>query len=211
MVDTLDETNSGPNGETWIEITDSQLKFESSGKDEYQPDSERVTFEVHSYSRSLVQANLNFQLMPILADRGVPFKVFSDLLEADLTARAAELEAAMESGLAIRKWNQDVNTISTTERALYGVEMCGGLPDALPEKINWFVEVGLNCLCVPIVTYKLNFLAWIRAKGLLPPEGFPIQSHFGLLPSIGESNEHWSGQIHLRIHGCRSSCYPRGG
>lgn len=144
MVDTLNETIANGNEEHWIEITDSQLKFEASGKDGYHPDPERVTFEVHSYSRSLVQANLNFQLMPILAHRGVPFHVFSDLLEADLTARVAELEAAMESGLAIRKWNQDVNTISTTERALYGVEMCGGIPDALPERINWFVEHGFE-------------------------------------------------------------------
>ncbi|KAL9027391.1 MAG: hypothetical protein Q9196_004077 [Gyalolechia fulgens] len=157
MVDTLDETLAGPDGEFWIEITDSQLKFEASGKDEYQPDPERVTFEVRSFARSLVQANLNFQLLPILADRGVPFEVFSHLLEADLTAKVAELEAAMGSGLAIRKWNQDVNTVLTTERAAYGVEMLGGLPDTLPEKINWFVEHGFepkDCCRLKDLLYK---------------------------------------------------------
>ncbi|KAL8935625.1 MAG: hypothetical protein Q9216_005331, partial [Gyalolechia sp. 2 TL-2023] len=144
MVDTLDETLEGPDGNFWIEITDSQLKFEASGEDEYRADPERVTFEVHSFARSLVPASLNFQLMPILADRGVPFEVFSGLLEADLTAKVAELEAAMESGLAIRKWNQDVNAVLKTERTAYGDEMLSGLPDSLPEKINWFVEHGFE-------------------------------------------------------------------
>lgn len=141
MVDSQDEVVDVPDADFWIEITDSQLKFEARGKDEYDPDPERVTFEVSSYARTLVQAKLNYQLMPILADRGVPFEVFSTLLEDDLTAKVSELEAAMESGMAIRKWNQDVNSI-TAERAVHGVEMHGGLPHSLPEKINWFVEVS---------------------------------------------------------------------
>ncbi|KAL8961899.1 MAG: hypothetical protein Q9193_001615 [Seirophora villosa] len=139
MVDSQDEIIDVPDADFWIEITDSQLKFEARGKDENDPDPERVTFEVSSYARTLVQAKLNYQLMPILADRGVPFEVFSTLLEDDLTAKVSELEAAMESGMAIRKWNQDVNSVMA-ERGVHGVEMHGGLPHSLPEKINWYVE-----------------------------------------------------------------------
>lgn len=144
MIDSLDEVIQGPDGDFWIEITDSQLKFEASGEDELYPDPERVTFEVNSYARPLVQANLNFQLMPILADRGVSFEVFSNLLEADLTAKVSDLESAMESGLAIRKWNQDVNPV-LIGRMAHGVEMRGGIPSSLSETINWFVEVSLVC------------------------------------------------------------------
>ncbi|KAL9598675.1 MAG: hypothetical protein Q9219_004344 [cf. Caloplaca sp. 3 TL-2023] len=144
MVDTLDETIPGPDGDFWIEITDSQLKFEASGEDELYPDPERVKFEVHSFARPLIQANLNFQLMPILADRGVPFEVFSSLLETDLTSKVAELAAAMDSGFAIRKWNHDVNSVTAADRIVYGIEMRGGLPHSLPEKINWFVEHGFE-------------------------------------------------------------------
>lgn len=143
MVDTLDEVTEGPDGDFWIEITDSQLKFEAIEEDQSYPDPQRVTFEVHSYARPLVPASLNFQLMPILADREVPFQVFSNLLEADLTAKVAELEAAMESGLAIRKWKQDVNPVAA-ERAAHGIEMRGGMPSYFPEQINWFVEVSLS-------------------------------------------------------------------
>ncbi|KAL8973519.1 MAG: hypothetical protein Q9197_002229 [Variospora fuerteventurae] len=143
MVDSLDETIDGPDGDFWIEITDSQSKFEARAEDEYYPDPERVTFEVSSFSRPLMQAKLNFQLMPILAEGGVAFEVFSTLLKDDLTAKVSELEAAMESGLAIRKWNQDVNSVMA-ERAVHGIQMSGGLPKSLPEKINWFVEHGFE-------------------------------------------------------------------
>ncbi|KAL8691947.1 MAG: hypothetical protein Q9218_002929 [Villophora microphyllina] len=143
MVDSLDEKIGGPNGEDWIEITDSQLKLEANVVDKLYPDQERVTFEVLDFSRPLATANLNFQLMPILAERKVPFEVFRNLLEADLTARVAELEVAMESGLAIRKWNQEVNPVSTTRDA-HGVSMHGGIPATTSEKINWFVEHGFE-------------------------------------------------------------------
>ncbi|KAL8929504.1 MAG: hypothetical protein Q9208_001173 [Pyrenodesmia sp. 3 TL-2023] len=156
MVDSLDEVIKGPDGDFWIEITDSQLKFEGRDEDELYPDPERVTFEVSSYARPLVQANLNFQLMPILADRGVPFEVFRDLLEADLTAKVSDLESAMDSGLAIRKWNQDVNPV-LAGRMAHGVEMRGGIPSSLSETINWFVEHGFEpreCCRLKDLLYK---------------------------------------------------------
>ncbi|KAL8817310.1 MAG: hypothetical protein Q9223_003832 [Gallowayella weberi] len=143
MVDALDENIGGYKGDIWIEITDSQLKFEAGPRDNLYPETERVTFEVLAYSKTLTQANLNFQLMPILAEQQVPFKVFCDLLEADLSARVAELEIAMESGLTIRKWNQDVNSV-ISGRAADGVELHGGMPSKLTEKINWFVENGFE-------------------------------------------------------------------
>ena len=144
MIDPLDETPRALNDRNyWIEITDSQLKFESHNIDARYPDAARVTFEVNDYPKKLTPSHLNFQLLPILENRGVPAKVFIDLLEQDLTARVAEMEVAMDSGLALRKWNQTNNPV-TEERAQYGgIEMQGGLPQSTAEKINWFVEVSL--------------------------------------------------------------------
>lgn len=140
MVDPLNETIDGQNG-IWVEITDSQLKFEAHAMDKLYPAPERVTFEVLDFSRPLTTASLNFQLMPILAERKVPFEVFRNLLEADLISKVADLEVAMGSGLTIRKWNQEVNPVSTT-RDLHGVSMYGGIPATTSEKITWFVEVS---------------------------------------------------------------------
>ena len=148
MVDALDENPSRSDHAKWIEITDSQLKFEGHPIDALHPDPARMTFEVHSWAKRLNSARLNFQLMPILVDRGVPPKVFMRLLENDLTAKVAELEVAMDDRLSLRKWNQENNNVSE-ERARYeGIEMLGGLPNSTGEKINWFIEVS-QCLEIP--------------------------------------------------------------
>ena len=143
MVDATNESlpsNQQGNG-YWIEITDSQLKFEGHPTDNLFPDRERVTFEVQNWSKKLSAATLNYQLIPILEDRGVPGEVFKRLLEEDLTAKVGELEVAMDSALALRKWNQDNNSMVGERLNNNGIEMLGGLPDSLAEKINWFVEV----------------------------------------------------------------------
>ena len=144
MIDPLDETPPDLNDRNyWIEITDSQLKFEGHSIDARYPEAARVTFEVNDYPKKLTSSQLSFQLLPILENRGVPKKVFIDLLEKDLTARVAEIEVAMDSGLALRKWNQTNNSV-TEERAQFGgIEMQGGLPQSTAEKINWFVDVSL--------------------------------------------------------------------
>ena len=146
MVDALDERPpllARSNGKVyWIEITASQLKFKPHPIDALRPDGARLTFEVNKYSKKLSPSFLNFQLIPILENRGVPREVFMRLLREDLSSRVGEMEVAMDGGLDLRKWNQDTNPVSA-ERAQYGgVEMVGGLPESTAEKINWFVEVG---------------------------------------------------------------------
>lgn len=144
MVDALGETLPQHSRGYWIEITDSQLKFEGHPTDKLFPDPARLTFEVHSWARTLVPASLNFQLIPILLDRGVPEEVFVHLLEEDLTAKVGELEVAMDSGIALRKWNQDNYSVSEERARNNGIEMVGGLPDSLSERINWLVEHGFE-------------------------------------------------------------------
>lgn len=141
MVDSLDEKPRLTSRNFWIEINDSQSKFEGHSTDAMYPDEARVKFEVNDYSRLLTPSCLNFQLMLILEARGVPITTFRDRLEEDLTLRVSELKVAMDSSLALRKWNQENNPVST-ERARYGgIEMQGGLPHSRAEKVNWFLEV----------------------------------------------------------------------
>ena len=141
MIDALDETPSRGGRNYWIEITDSQLKFEGHARDEIYPEPARVTFEVNAWAKKLSTSSLKFQLLPILVDRGVSPDVFAHLLDQDLTARVGELEVAMDSGLALRNWNQEINP-NTEERARFGgIEMQGGLPLSTTETVNWFTEV----------------------------------------------------------------------
>ena len=144
MIDAQNETPSELGRNYWIEITDSQLKFEGHPRDDFHPDPARVTFEVNAWAKRLSSGSLNFQLLPILVDRGVSSDTFERLLDQDLTARVGELEVAMNSGLALRKWNQEINPV-TEERARYGgIEMQGGLPLSRAETINWFTEHGFQ-------------------------------------------------------------------
>ena len=146
MIDALDERPSQlmrPDGSVhWIEITDSQLKFRPHPIDAFRPDVDRNTFEVNKFTKKLSSTSLSFQLLPILENGGVPREVFRRLLREDLSSRVSEMKAAMESGLGLRKWNQDVNSVSHERIKFGGIEMAGGLPESTPEKINWFVEVS---------------------------------------------------------------------
>lgn len=141
MVDALGEKPNLTPQNFWIEINDSQLKFEGHAVDAISPDEERVRFEVNDYSRRLTPSSLNFQLMPILADRGVPIATFCDRLKEDLMLHVKELKVAMQGSRALRKWNQDNNSVSGDRAGYGGIEMQGGLPLSRAEKINWFLEV----------------------------------------------------------------------
>ena len=142
MVDAIDENLPIFRRKFWIEITDSQLKFEGHLRDKLSPDPARVTFEVHDHSTPVSSSSLNLQLMPILIDRGVRAEELARLLQEDLTGKVANLEAAMDSRVALRKWNQENDSV-TGDRVRYGgVKMIGGLPYSLAEKVNWAVEVG---------------------------------------------------------------------
>ena len=146
MIDALDErpsTLARTDGKVyWIEITESQQKFNPHLRDALFPDKARVTFEVNKYSKKLSSSSLSYTMIPILENRGVPKDVFVNLLRADLGSRFGEMEAAIEDNLALRAWNQQVNPTLTERLGYGGVEMRGGLPDSTPEKINWFVEVS---------------------------------------------------------------------
>ena len=143
MVDPLGQrlSKNSDSPDLWIEITDSQLKFQGHPIDDLHPEKNRVKFEVLAWSHTLISGHLNFQMMPILIHGGVPPSVLETMLEEDLRGRATELEAAMEHPLKLRLWVQNNNN-PTGERLSRGaIEWQGGLPDTKAERVVWFVEV----------------------------------------------------------------------
>ena len=156
IVDAIEETLPEFDDDFWIEITDSQLKFERAGADTVDSDSVLLTFGSVGPSMPLSSHTLNFQLIPILVDRGVPDHVILKFLEDDLNARAKELRDAMDNGLKLRKWNQENNPVTEIRVRSKTVEIQGALPESLPEKINWFVEVSE--ISSPYMNYLLTRL-----------------------------------------------------
>ncbi|KAI9765485.1 MAG: hypothetical protein M1840_007311 [Geoglossum simile] len=145
----------------WIEITDSQLKFEGHSIDLYQPDNDRVTIEINSWSQPLKAASLNFQLIPILECQGVPRDVIKKRLEEDLKSRISGLMESLEDPVAFRKWNHDANGSANERLRNQGVQFLGGLPASETEQINWFLESGFD----PGTCAFLRNLAWKLAMG----------------------------------------------
>ena len=142
VVDLLGENLNGD--PIWIEITDSQLKFEGHYVDRSWPDPRRFTFEVLNFSKMLKPAVLNFQLMPILIDRGIPQGVFERLLQEDLKEKAEHLEAAIQDPLSLRAWNQENNPTTGPRMEKNDIEYEGGLPKSTPEQINALTESGFS-------------------------------------------------------------------
>lgn len=125
----------------WIEISRSQEKFKPHPVDLTVPDPDRVTFEVHSWSRPLTSAVLNFQLLPILEYQGVPRSILAKLLREDLTFQIAQQKISMDDPVTFRKWNHDLNSATDDRAKVEGVKSLGSLPKLSSERINWLLDV----------------------------------------------------------------------
>ena len=141
VVDSSLEPRNG--SDIWIEISPSQTKFESLLREKGHPDKYRVTFEVHDYSRPLRPAPINFQLLPILIDRNVNAKIFTELLKTDLDAKVVELEESLSQPQALRAWNQEQFPTAGTRLSSDGVVWEGGMPRFDEEAINALAEVSV--------------------------------------------------------------------
>jgi hypothetical protein len=148
MVDTSeDPTNTSGDRGYWIEITDSQLKFEGHPIDLHQPDDDRMTFEVNDWSRPLKVASLTLQFLPILECQGVPRHAIEKHLRKDLEFRISDLMKSLEDPVAFRSWIHNIGR-SVEERVKnQGVQFQGGLPTSTSERINWLLEVCIRNFC----------------------------------------------------------------
>ena len=126
----------------WIEITDSQSKFETS----LDEDALHRTLEVVEYSKPLRSARLNKHLISILIDRGVPLDVVDVLMRESMKSEVARFEAAMEDALEMRKWIQERNANSIIEGRLkhQSIKEMGAVPCSIHERIIWFLEHGFE-------------------------------------------------------------------
>ncbi|KAH0558372.1 hypothetical protein GP486_004968 [Trichoglossum hirsutum] len=146
MVDPSRSPRSNTHGDRgyWIEITDSQWKFEGHPTDLHLPDDDRITFEVNAWSKPLRAASLNFQLLPILECQGVPRQIIEKYSRDDLESKVSGLMESLEDPVAFRKWIHD-NGDSIEERVKnQGVQFQGGVPLSTSERISWFLESGFN-------------------------------------------------------------------
>lgn len=127
----------------WIQINDSQLKFnpheEDLLDDTYDP--LRLTFELTNYTSVPSASELHMSFIPILLDRGVPREVVANMMTTRLDAERQELLAALADPVRMYEWLH--RNGSKTSLGL-DIMWQGALPVALEEKIKLMLESGFS-------------------------------------------------------------------
>lgn len=105
-------TISGPpqsSEEFWIEVNDSQRKFEVHREDlnDTTFDTDRLTFEVISWSRKPACSSLYTEFLPILEHRGVSRSRLEGFVASCMDKARDDVEDAVYDGELLFKWIKD--------------------------------------------------------------------------------------------------------
>ncbi|EEP78935.1 predicted protein [Uncinocarpus reesii 1704] len=99
--------NADSNGDSWIEISDSQLKIKPHpSKCKIMLDDYQLTFEVVSWSRELRPVNLNVQLLMVLQHGGVQTDRLKELVRRESSAWYADFKNTITNEIVSRGWIQ---------------------------------------------------------------------------------------------------------
>ena len=147
VVDPYDPSQKGQR--SWIEISNSQLKFKPHPAgttyfdiDRY--DEHNRTFEVLNYSKPLSTASLNHQLIIILAHGGVPWFVFEKLLRASISDLFKDINISMAHPLEAKRCIEFISPTRAQRINSNGILMRGSWPASSAEKINLLLDSGFD-------------------------------------------------------------------
>ncbi|KAF2491915.1 hypothetical protein BU16DRAFT_564396 [Lophium mytilinum] len=139
-------TTNPAHRDIWIEITESQLKFnphrEDLNDDTY--DSNRLTFEVVKFGTSVVNSELHLAFIPIMLDRGVPQATLIKLMNDRLDFERAELLQAVESPKTLRTWLNKQQAREEERQRDGDMLWQASMPLRLPEKLVFLLESGFS-------------------------------------------------------------------
>ncbi|KAF1950050.1 hypothetical protein CC80DRAFT_598473 [Byssothecium circinans] len=163
-------TNDPTELEIWIEIADSQLKFEPHDEDLLDGnlcDPHRLTFECVGHSSSPGLSELHISFIPILVDRGVPQQDIADLMSERLKVEREDLLSRLSDPVKVYHWLHQQSSADEDP------PFQASLPQSLPNKIRFLLQSGLyptnepylaTVLCRYIKTKQL----WMEQKLKVP-------------------------------------------
>ena len=140
----VDPANEEGEDKVWIEVSDSQLKYEWHDVDKTYPDKLRLTFEVSSRPISLRSARLNFQLLPLLISRGVPARLLEAYLTADIDEQVVRAKAATDSPRSLAAWCQERSPLQSRRKQDGSIEWQGAVPRNEIDRIQRLIESGFH-------------------------------------------------------------------
>ncbi|KAL1641810.1 hypothetical protein SLS58_005852 [Diplodia intermedia] len=163
MLSASPDTTEAFHCKTWIEVSDSQVKFEPHEDDtdsDYDP--LRFTFDLHSTTGTAEPSSVYLSFFPILHDRGVPVEALRRTFEDHFNKERYSLLEATKNPVHLRKWVNKQNSLAE-ERAREDVlSWQGGLPLQLQEKVILLLESGFDTSC----EYLANVTQRLVARSL---------------------------------------------
>ncbi|KAF1976229.1 hypothetical protein BU23DRAFT_528630 [Bimuria novae-zelandiae CBS 107.79] len=143
-----------PDEPDWIEISKSQLKFNFHAEDRTDSayDRHRVAFDYVDHSRKPVPKALHISFIPILVDRGVPWKVIADLTIERQDADRKQLLHNLSDPERMYPWVHREDRGSRSDVPQWEA----GMQQYFPNKIKFLYESGFlpnqepylaDCIC----------------------------------------------------------------
>ena len=156
MISAEPHTRDPAHLETWIEITDSQQKFEPAHEDEADDrpyDTHRLTFNYVNHSFVNGSSDLHISFIPILADRGVSRDVVADFMVSRLDEERRQLLEMLHDPVRLHNW---ITKQGSATPALGILPWQAALPLSLPEKAKLLLRTGFSPDQTPFLARSLK-------------------------------------------------------
>ncbi|KAL1651490.1 hypothetical protein SLS61_005441 [Didymella pomorum] len=141
--------------EIWVEISESQLKFQPHPEDESDAtfDRIRLTFEVSNYSTTPAHSDLHISFIPIMADRGVPRDDIADYMRERLDVARKDLLERVTNPVKLYEYVHKNSSISRE-----GSEMAwqAALPLGLEDRIKLLLESGFSPCSLQVLAKNVS-------------------------------------------------------
>ncbi|KAF2843536.1 hypothetical protein M501DRAFT_924191 [Patellaria atrata CBS 101060] len=129
----------------WIEITESQRKFQPHDEDQDRCDAtfepHRLTFDVVAYTKATQSSTLHVAFLPILLDRGIPAKDLKSLMDHYLEAERIDLLEKMRNPVQTRQW---ISSEFSDITGQHGITWQAGLPEGISQRAKFLLDSGFD-------------------------------------------------------------------
>jgi hypothetical protein len=149
------QTRNVDDQDIWIEVTDSQLKFEPPWEDRADDrpyNKHRLTFNLLNYSHALRPAELHISFIPILVDRGVPKSVVAKQMIDRLHEQRQQLLEMLSNSVRLYNWISKQSSPADPANTRWQA----ALPQSLTDKLLLLLRSGLEPAQAPYLAYALT-------------------------------------------------------
>ncbi|KAH9870156.1 hypothetical protein J1614_007078 [Plenodomus biglobosus] len=196
MVSAEAHTRDQEHKDIWIEISDSQSKFEPHQEDEDDRtfNTHRLTFNYVKHSFVNGRTDLHISFIPILANRGVERDVIAEFMIKHLDVERTLLLERLFDPVELHKW------VMKQSSATSGViTWDAALPVTLSEKVKLLLEVGFTPQESPYLAKVLGRFIEQRHSVMEQKLRAPLGSATFLLGLADPTNVLEPGQVHINF------------